>query len=361
MAPFDPWDQAQLTHLIRRQLTYGRENIASLADTIAPKLDVQSRRVKFKIVAPDAFGVGQLRAPDADPKLTRSSFSREERVIDLALPDEMERVSEDIQQKLASTDENIKDSGGLDLITRGAILAERNRRAVERMRWQAFLTGKVTTNYDETQSDATIDFGLMPSHVVDAATPWTDIAASDPVQEVRAWQKQMADDIGFYGLKIHMNSTTWEKVLENEKLMGMVSTNSSREYRIATKADFQALLYEGSEVVIYDGGYREPGSDKNPDGSSRGLQSYGFNSMTPWIPDGKVLITTPYQIDGEKIADTPDGLVAVATGYNSIDWRQGAQAEQIIHPISKNIFLRYGRAAIPRLRVPEAFFVADVF
>lgn len=358
MAPFDPWDQAQLTHLINRQITVGRENTPSLADQIAPKRSVQARRVKFKVASVDAFGVGQLRAPDADPQLTRTQINREERLVDLALPDEMERISEDVQQKLASSDQNIRDAGGADLTTRGAVLAERSRRAVERMRWDAFLTGKVRTDY--TDSASVIDFGLVGTHVVTASTLWSDTGNADPVSDLRTWQRVLANDVGFYGLKIHMNTNTWEYVYNNKKLREYLVPNNSRSLLIPNKGDFTSLLYEGSEVVVYDGGYRAVGSDRNTDGTPKGELGRGWSSMTPWLPDGKVLITTPYSIDGEQIADTPEGMVAVASGYNTVDWRQGAQAEQILHPISKNLFLRYGNAAIPRVLIPEAFFVATV-
>ena len=47
---FDPWDQAQLTAMVKRSLTVGKEGSVSPASQIAPSVDVQSRKVKFRIV-----------------------------------------------------------------------------------------------------------------------------------------------------------------------------------------------------------------------------------------------------------------------------------------------------------------------
>ena len=69
----DIWDQAALTAQVVRRLKTKKENLPSLADQIAPFQEVRERRLKMRVVEVDAFGVGQLRAPDGDPKLFRTT------------------------------------------------------------------------------------------------------------------------------------------------------------------------------------------------------------------------------------------------------------------------------------------------
>lgn len=353
---FDIWDQAQLTRVVERSLTTSRENAPSLADTIAPKADVQARKVKYRITEVDAFGIGQLRAPDGNPKLYRSSISYRDEYVELALPDEMERISEDTMLKLLSTDKKIKDSGGVDVTTRGKILAMRNWRRIEKMRWEMFLTGKVTLDYED--SDNQLDFALPATHIITAGTLWSDLVNADIITQVRGWQKLLADDIGEYGLMLHMNTDTWELVYNNAKIAAKLST-WGRGLMVPGKDDVGRLFREGTEIVIYDGGYRDTGPTLNNQTTPN--RSRGDVNLTKWLPYGKLLITTKdYKVGGEPIADTPNGQVMIATGYNSAEPRQGPQSETILDPISKNTLLRYASAAIPRMLIPEAFAVVTV-
>lgn len=363
---FDIWDQAALTAQIRRKITTGKENLPSLGDVIAPLQDVRERKLKFRIIEVDAFGIGQLRAPDGDPKLWRTSQRVREEMIELALPDEMERISEDILDRLDSTDENIRLTAGADVVTRGAVLAARSWRRVERMRWDAFLKGYVDLDYDDSGLRLTYD--IPNDHFVTAGTLWTDTVNADIVSQLRGWQKKIADDVGAYGTRIYMNSDTWELVSNNAKIAAKLSSWGRSLLIPSGVAEVASLLRGGqgdvtgspsTQIIIYDGGYRDVGSDVAGTGTNLVL---GDSTLTKWIPYGKVLITTEPNLPetGEQIADTPNGRVRVATGYNSAVWKQGPAAETILHPISKNEMLRYARANIPRILIPEAFLVATV-
>lgn len=354
---FDPWDQAQLTGLINRSLTVGKEGTPSLADQIAPKVDVQARKVKYRIVEVDAFGVGQLRAPEGNPRQFRSKHRVRDEMIELALPDEMERINEDTMLKIQSSDPLISQAGGVDLVTRGRILATRNQRAVEKMRWDMFLNGSITLNYDQG-SQETITFDLPSTHVTTAGTLWTNTSA-DIIGQIRAIQKLIADDIGFYGTKIHMNTDTWDLVYNNAPIRTLLSSYGRSLLVTSGPAEVAQLFREGTEIILHDGGYRDILADSVYTGANPN-KARGDANLTKWLPYGKVLITTDYVIDGERIADTPNGQVMIASGYNSAVALQGPQAETILDPISKNHLLRYAGAAIPRMRIPEAFYVLTV-
>lgn len=360
---FDRFDSAALSFQIQRSLETGLEKLPSLADQIAPFEDVRDRSVKFRRVEVDAFGVGQLRAPDASPRLWRTTHRIREELIDLALPDEMEHISEDTLAKLDSSDPLVQMSGGVDLITRGQVLARRSARRVEKMRWDAFLKGYVDLDYED--SGERITFAVPNDHFVDVTGtgPWTT-TSTDIVSQIRGWQKKVADDIGEYGTQIHMNSDTWELVFNNAPIRDLLSS-WGRSLMVPTGTTEVASLLRGgtgdettaprTQIIVYDGGFRDVGT-------ATGNLGLGMSQITKWIPYGKVLITTPYVLGtGERIADTPNGRVRVASGYNSATWVQSPQAETVLQADPPHDeFLRYARANIPRLLIPEAFFVATV-
>jgi hypothetical protein len=200
-----------------------------------------------------------------------------------------------------------------------------------------------------------IDYGLPTGHTPVVSTPWTSTTTADPVSDVQAWSALIAADSGFYGNKVHMNSKTYNYLILNDKIKAGVNfyapsapviNRPRREDVLNLFASFATDV----EIIIYDNGYR-----------AEGASGIGVGSITKYLPDGYVLMTTDYSLDGVPIADVPDGLVSVSTGYNQIAIRQGEQAEVMTDDISKTHFLRYASARIPRLLIPEAFVYAKVF
>src|ERR1051326_6259734 len=99
MAPvtFDIWDQAALTDVITRPLPdslgAGVEQDL-LGEKIAPTKPLNARVAKIRVNDLKPFGKGQFRAPDATPALFKPPGSTyTEEIIELALLDEMERIS----------------------------------------------------------------------------------------------------------------------------------------------------------------------------------------------------------------------------------------------------------------------------
>lgn len=341
------FDQAVLTGVINRPLETIQEREPTIGERIAPLTPVQSREVKVQVRDVHAFGVGQYRAPGATPPLMEPKAELREEVIELALLDEMHRIKDEDYLALQSSDENVRRKAGLSVVDRGNILAIRNRRLTEQLRWDAFSGNAVITYPNGSQ--VSVDYGLPATHTPTAGTLWSDTTNSDPIADIKAWQKLTANETGHYGLNVHMGTDTWEYVLENDKLAAKL-TGENRNLLIATRDDVLALLREGTNITITDAGYRAEGV-----GVDRGV-----DALTPYLPLGKVLITTEYSIEGERIADMPDGQVIVSSGYNSVAIRQGAQAEVMLEHISKTHFLRYGSARIPRIHHPGAFVYATV-
>lgn len=345
---FNVFDQAALTDLINKPLEARVEGEPTIGEQIAPLTPVQAREVKMSVKEVNPFGVGQYRAPGATPPLMEATAELREEIIELALLDEMYRIKDEDFIALESPDENVRRKAGLTVVERGNILAIRNRRLTEDLRWQAFSGNAVITYPNGSQIE--VDYGLPTNHTPTASPAWDSTATSDPIADIKAWQRLTAVATGVYGTRIHMSSDTWEYILNNDALTDYL-TGTDRPLMVPKKEDVLALLREGTEIIITDAGYRAEGV-----GADRGI-----DSVTPYLPKGKVLITTPYSIEGERIADMPDGQVVVSTGYNSVDVRVGAQSEVLLEHMSKTHFLRYASARIPRIRQPGAFVWATAY
>lgn len=349
-APFDLFDQAALTDVIYRPLTTQWEDQPRLGDAIAPMRTIQSRVAKLRTAQTLAFGIGQFKAPGATPRLYKADQTWSESIIELALLEEMERIDSETWLRLNSSDEIVRRAAGVDLVTRGRILAMRNERLTEWMRWKAFLDGGLTISYEKGATDLYIDFGYTATHKVTAGTLWSDTTNADPVADMRSWSNVLAADSGYYGVKFHMSSDTYDYLVRNTKIRAYL-TATNRSMLIPTQSDILTLLREGSSIVLYDNGYRAEGV-----GTARGIP----DSLTRFLPKGKVLVTTDYVIEGLPIAETLDGQVMVSSGYNQLDIRQGPQSEVLVDPFSQNHFFRQASARMVRINYPECFLVATV-
>jgi len=348
-APFDIWDQSVLTELITRPITTQYEDNPRLGDLISPVREIQSRTAKLQVAQTLAFGVSQFKAPDATPPLFKPDQTWREEVIELALLEEMERLSGEDWLRLNSSDAVIQKAAGVSLVDRGKILQLRNERLTEKMRWEAF-SGSVTIPYEGGSQKLFIDYGFPAGHKPTVSTLWSNTAAADPISDIRAWSNVLAADSGYFGLRLHMSSTTYDYLVRNANVKSYL-TATNRSMLIPTKNDILTLLRDGTDIVIYDNGYRAEGV-----GTNRGIP----NSLTRFLPDGKVLMTTDYSIEGVNISDTLDGQVLVSDSYNSVAIRQGAQSEVILDHMSKNHFMRVASARIPRIIYPECFLYATV-
>lgn len=355
---FDVWDQATLTDIIRRPPA-GRapgaaeDNANLLGETIAPTKTLAGRTARVRVAELKPFGTAPFRAPDATPALFKPAVSWSEQVIELLLIDEMERIGEEDWMKLNSNDENIAKSAGASLVDRGRILETRNTRATEKLRWGAFKGGIVTITYP-TGSALQIDYGFPAGHTPTLATLWSDSTNANPVSDIQNWSELIAADSGFYGNKIHMNSKTYNYLITSEKIKSAInfyapSANTIYRPRREDLLNLFTSFATDVQIVIYDNGYRDTG-----------VTTIGVGSITKYLPDGYVLMTTDYSLDGVNIADTLDGQVTVSTGYNSVAIRQGPQAEVMLDHLSKTHFLRYASAKVPRILIPEAFVYAKV-
>lgn len=355
---FDVWNQALLTDIIKRPPAGRAPGAAEddpflLGQSIAPYTTLPGRVAKVRIAELRPFGTAGFRAPDATPSLYKPQVSWSEQILELALIDEMHAIGEEEWMKLNSPDDNLARSAGASLVDRGRILQLRNVRATEKLRWQAF-GGQVSITYP-SGSNLLIDYGLPAGHTPTAATLWSDTTNSDPVSDIQAWSQQIAADSGYYGTQVHMNSKTYNYLILNKKIQAAIniyapSANTIFRPRREDMLNLFTTFSTNVSLNIYDNGYRDIGQN-----------GIGVGSITKYLPDGKVLMTTDYTLDGVNIADTLDGQVSVSTGYNSVAINQGEQAEVMLDHMSKTHFLRYASARLPRVLIPEAFLWATVY
>lgn len=348
-APFDLWDQAVLTEVINRPLTTVWEDQPFLGEAIAPNMSVASRVFKLRKTSVLSFGKGKFKSPGASPLLWKPDQTWSESEMELVMLEEAHRIQDELWIRLNSVDENVRKASGVDLVTRGQLMAIRNKRLLEWMRWQAF-QGSMLVPYENGSQDLYIDYGFPSGHKPTVGTLWTDTTNSDPISDLRSFANQIAASSGYFGVNFHMGSTTWDYIIRNTKVRNLL-TATGRSMLIPTQDDILNLLRRGSNFTIYDNGYRDESA-----GDSRGVPG----SLTRYLPDGYVLVTCNYAIEGMPIAQTIDGQVLVNDGYNSVAIRQGAQSEVIVDPLTKDHILRYGSANMIRINYPEAFLWAKV-
>lgn len=348
---FDPWDQATLTQLINRPLETRLETISTLGEQIAPLVPVQTREVTVRSREVYAFGKGQFRSPNATPPLIELDSNITEQKMELVLLDEMRRINEEDWLQLNSPDPRIREAAGVSLLETGEILAIRNRRLTEALRWQAF-SGEATIVYNagkDNEAEVVIDYGIPAQNKVNATADWSDYVNSDPIADLREWLKLPTKTVGVAATKVHMSSEAYDHMIRSEKLREFL-TGSDRGVYIPTLDDIRNIVPANVDFIIDDSGYRDSGAEL----------SKSRSDLTRYLPVNKVLITTDYSIDGERIADMPDGQVTVANSYNTTSILQGAAAEVKLDPMSLQHFLRYASARIPRIHHPGAFVWADV-
>lgn len=346
----DILDQAILTEAIVGPVETEMESAPFLGEQIAPMQDVDDQYVSMQVQDFHAFGIGQFRAPEATPPLMDIT-GREEReeVIELAHLDEMHRISPMRWERLNSTDERVAGREGRKLIEIGQILERRNERLTEWMRWQAF-SGQLTIEYQYRDTALVIDYPLPAGHKPTVTNAWSDTTNADPIQDMRTWQNLIATDAGAAGIRIAMPSEDIENVLNNQKLKGYFNVPAGQPF-LPTLDDVIALLKPGTTIVPQDSAYRDEDV-----GASKAATDH-----TRFLPRERVLITTDYVLNGTPIADTPNGLVEIATGFNTTASLAGPQSEVILKGEGVyHRFLRQASRRIVRLRRPEAFLYADV-
>jgi hypothetical protein len=308
MANFDVWqDSDAITDVINRPLETQFEQEPTLGEQIAPTRQIPDTEVTLEINEVEAFGKGQHRAPNATPPLVEFAGKREQRTFELVLLDEMHRIQEKEWQELQSNDEHVRRRAGVSLVDRGQMLAIRNRRLREAMRWDAFDGESIITYPNGSQLK--IDYGIENKPT--AAIDWSDTENSDPIEELNEWLTLTEDEIGVTATNVYMSTAAWDYIKINDKIAEKL-TGTDRPLLVTRESDVKALLREGTNIILTDAGYRDVG-----------VESRAKSSLTRYLPENKVLITTQPVVEGERIAEFISGQVLISTAYNQTAIRPG--------------------------------------
>lgn len=347
------WENQQaLTELVKRDMARraeqndGGEQRRRVGEVIAPLVPVNDTVTSVRTLDLPPAGIGQFRAPDASPALYKPKPRITERMIELLFLDEKERFVASEWQKLQSPDEELAKRAKINLVERLQIFMNRNDNLTEKMRWDAFKGGVVTITYP-TGAQIVIDYGFPAGHTPTAATAWTDTVNSDPIADLRAWAGVGATDAGAFYNKIHLTSDTWLLLQNNSKIKNYLSA-LGRDLLIPNISDVQRLLREGTgNFVFADGGWQ-------PDSATN-------YTLTKFLPNNRLLLTTDYVFEGQRIADVADGLVPVLEeGAETPTFQRGIQTEVYTERETKTVFRRVSSSRVVRIHLPQNFLYATV-
>lgn len=341
----DILNQAALTEQIVGPVETEMETAPFRGEQIAPLEDIDGQYVSMMSADWHSTGIGQFRSPEGHvPLMDITGREEREEVMELAFLDEMHRISPIRWENLNSTDERIAGREARSLIEIGQILARRNERLTEWMRWQAF-SGQLTIEFELRNTAFVIDYPLPAGHKPAVSVPWTDTVNSDPINDLRTWLRVTSTDAGSPATNIHLPTDDLQLILDNQKLRGYYNVPAGEPF-LPGMDDVLRLLPPGTEFIQVDEAYREQtvGASRRPEDHTR------------FLPLGKLLITTAYTVNGQPIADTPNGLVEIKNGPDDTQLLPGPQSEVILK--GEGVYTRFLRQAsrrIVRLRRPDNF------
>lgn len=360
---FDIWDSATNTETVQRMLTTALEDDNLVGPSIAPLVDVRDRRIKRGSIEIEAFGIAQIKARNAAPAIFTPAIDFDERWIELIHIDEMSPIEEAEWHDLTGDNEYLRNRAGVAILQRARIIQIRNERRTEWLRWQAFqdtLTGVPLADSGNPAQTIKVSYGADPANTVDVSD-WTNRTTSTPITDIRTGQKALFDTLGYWGSNIYMDSNEFENVQYSKQvrdLLKPVVGTAGTDFTIPSREQVEKLLYSEDSVdargdvtgttrlVITNAGYRAEGQ----------LTNRGRNAITTYKPTNKVLITTNPTIGGERIADMPNGRVAIKNGAAQPYWVQGPASETIVS--ANPPYTQYSRMAcarVPRINFPNAF------
>jgi hypothetical protein len=346
----DIMDQAALTDAIVGPVETEMETAPFVGEQIAPMQDTDSQYVSMRVEDLHATGIGQFRAPEASiPLMDITGREERETVIELAYLDEAHRISPRRWEVLTQGGEKLAGREARRLVEIGQILERRNERLTEWMRWAAF-SGQLTIEYQLRDTALVIDYPLPSGHKPTTAVSWTDLTNSDPVNDLKVWLKQVSNDAGAPGRKIHISDDDSLLITSNQKLRTYFNVPVGQPF-MPTLEDVLKLLPPGTQFVPCNGAFRQEsvGASKRPQDHTR------------YLPVGNLLITTDYTVEGVSIAETLNGPVEIKSGPSDTVFLSGPQSEIILK--GEGVYTRLLRQAsrrIVRMKRPEAFLYADV-
>jgi hypothetical protein len=317
----------------------------------APLVPWNDRRVKLVVRHVDGSGLASFKADDAMTPVVKRGGDLTEMYFEIPLIAEKHPLTSTDLLDLESPHDRVAHRAANDILALGKQLRIRNMNRTKWMAWQAVQDNLVIAYPDGSQ--IAVDYDLdgdsqnsyfSGSHLVTAATLWSDTANADIIEDTFTWTKLIADDAGIDQAEciMHLNSTTWRYLKKNTTIRAELSTTNPRI--ITPRMNEVIEILEIAQIKIYNGYYTDESDVKHK-----------------YLPDGKVLFTGPYEINGEPIVEVKDGPVVRLVGDDLVVApNPGALSEIYINAeqISKNI--RVQTARLPVVNHPNAIVWATV-
>lgn len=356
MPMLDLFDQIQVTEYVRREydaLVRGAgggedRSEGQLTRKILGLRNHNGRHVRVRYQDILGVGLAQFKAPGAAPALWTHKPNLRESFMEIVDIDEMTRWDPVEMLQLESPDPNVVEQARDTLAERSTALQTRNEQRTDWMIWEA-LKGVITVPFPNA-APITVNYGIPAGHFPTFTTPWTNTAASDPIEDLWALGAVALVDAGIYLPHHHISFATERYMLRSQKVIDRLSSYG-RSVMIPTQGDLRVLLREGTEITVTDDGYLTENSTSK--------------TLNKWIADGKVFTTTKdYRYLNRPIGWVADGWVLVGpqnSAANRPVAKQGMQSEWIYNRIGQHTLFRQASARMPILNAPEVLAWATAY
>lgn len=345
--PADIKDSHVLTRLVDR-----RANEDAVYNVgFAPLKPTEQRKVKLMVRHVDGSGLASFKADNALTPVVGGGGDVQELYFELVTIGEKHVLVASDLIALESPDTMVAKAAARDIVELGKHLRVRNTNRTKWMAWMA-AQDNLTITYPDGASIA-IDYDLngdnqnsyfSSSHLPTASTEWDDVSA-DIISDVYTWTKLIADDAGVEQTEciLHVNSATWRYMKKNT---GLKAELSATQPRIITPRMQEVVeILEIAEIRIVNEYYTDESDTKHK-----------------YLPDGKALITGPYQINGTPIIEMLDGPVVRVVGNDLVVAQNPGALAEIYANLEQNTKnIRVQTARLPIVNYPNAIVWATVY
>jgi len=353
----DPADAYQLTHLIERR----RAETTDYAVPFCPMFSFDDREVELFVRIGFGSGLAPFKADNASTPVAPASGDAQRQLIELVTISEKDVLKATDLISLESRDPRVRIRAVRDVVGKTLNLRIRNTNRTRWMAWYTAIYGQLPITYPNGAT-ITVDWDfagadmnakvITSTHLPTADTAWNHTDDSDDydapvIEDVHTWVELMANDAGVdeNQMIMHLNSTTFRFLKLNKAVRAELSTLSPRIIT-PTRAEIAEILGVADIKLINDFYW----------------STTSHQTRTKFIPNGKVLFTTPYEINSTPIAQMYDGLVARVSGDDIVVApNPGLQADIYVDKEAVTKSTRVTSARMPILHHPEAFLTATVY
>jgi hypothetical protein len=346
------------SHVLTRLIEKKVEEQAVYDVGFAPIYPTMQRKVKIMTREFDPAGLAYFHADNANTPVVKGGGEIEEKYMELVEISEKHVLKATDLTALESPDKSIAQGAARDLVKLGMQLRQRN---IQRTKWMAYMAardaltitypdgGTITIDFDLDGDSVNTDFSgsHLPTYTdIGDGYAWTN-ASAEIMDAIYTWTKLIEDDLGVESGQciVHMNKATWRYVKKNTGIKAELSTEQPRI--ITPKMNEVIEILEIAEIKVVNDFYKVESDDTT---------KYRF------IPDGYVLITAPYTVNGVPLMEMYDGPVVQVRGDDLVVSRNpGAVADIYVNKEQRSKNIRVSTARMPIMNYPAGFVYAQVY